>query len=114
MITTSADHGRAAVQQALVVAEEPEGATRTTASSTATSENLVRLLREALACSSASRSPGFSISRLQVGRSDLVQSRRPSGSPAPSNRLRLWASAARTARPCGESRLELTFQTLGR
>src|SRR5207245_7321847 len=32
----------------------------------------------------------------------------------PSYRLRLWASAARTARPCGESRLELTFQTLGR
>src|SRR6266496_5627485 len=28
MITTSADHGRAAVQQALVVAEEPEGDTR--------------------------------------------------------------------------------------
>jgi hypothetical protein len=28
--------------------------------------------------------------------------------------LRLWASAARTARPCGESVLELTFQTLGR
>jgi len=31
------------------------------------------------------------------------------------NRLRLRASAARTARPaCGESLLELTFQTLGR
>jgi len=28
--------------------------------------------------------------------------------------LRLQASAARTARPCGESLLELTFQTLGR
>jgi hypothetical protein len=28
--------------------------------------------------------------------------------------LRLRASAARTARPCGESLLELTFQTLGR
>jgi hypothetical protein len=30
------------------------------------------------------------------------------------NRLRLPASAARTARPCGESLLELTFQTLAR
>jgi len=28
--------------------------------------------------------------------------------------LRLRASAARAARPCGESLLELTFQTLGR
>jgi len=28
--------------------------------------------------------------------------------------LRLRASAARTARPCGESLLELAFQTLGR
>jgi len=34
--------------------------------------------------------------------------------PAPLNRLRLRASAARAARPCGESLLELTFQTLGR
>jgi hypothetical protein len=36
------------------------------------------------------------------------------GRRAPMNRLRLWASAARTAGPCGESVLELTFQTLGR
>ena len=57
------------------MSQKSRKATRTTASSTATSENLVRLLREALACSSASRSPGFSISRLQVGRSDLVRSR---------------------------------------
>jgi hypothetical protein len=28
--------------------------------------------------------------------------------------LRLRANTARTARPCGESFLELTFQTLGR
>jgi len=35
--------------------------------------------------------------------------------PARVNRLRLLASVARTARPpCGESLLELTFQTLGR
>lgn len=35
--------------------------------------------------------------------------------PASSNRLRLRASAARTAHPpCGESLLKLTFQTLGR
>jgi hypothetical protein len=33
---------------------------------------------------------------------------------APSSGLRLRASAARTARPCCESLLELTFQTLGR
>jgi hypothetical protein len=33
--------------------------------------------------------------------------------PARVNRLRLGTSAARTARPCGESLLELTFQTLG-
>jgi hypothetical protein len=36
------------------------------------------------------------------------------GRRPPTNRLRLWASAARTARPCGESVLELAFQTLGR
>jgi hypothetical protein len=30
------------------------------------------------------------------------------------NRLRLRVSAARTARPCGGSLLELIFQTLGR
>jgi hypothetical protein len=34
--------------------------------------------------------------------------------PAPGQRVRLRASAARTTRPCGESLLELTFQTLGR
>jgi hypothetical protein len=49
------------------------------------------------------------------GRSDLGRGRtHVSWPPAPTNRLRLWASAARTARPCGESVLELTFQTLGR
>ena len=37
-----------------------------------------------------------------------------SGSRPRLNRLRLRASAARAARPCGESLLELTFQTLGR
>jgi hypothetical protein len=34
--------------------------------------------------------------------------------PARVNRLRLGASAARTARPCGESLLELAFQPVGR
>jgi len=33
---------------------------------------------------------------------------------SPPTRLRLGASAARTALPCGESLLELTFQTRGR
>jgi hypothetical protein len=32
---------------------------------------------------------------------------------SPADRLRLRASPARTARPCGESLLELTFQTRG-
>jgi hypothetical protein len=49
------------------------------------------------------------------GRSDLGRGRtHVSWPPAPTNRLRLWASGARTARACGESVLELTFQTLGR
>jgi len=78
-------------------------------------KTLVRLLREALTGSCASRSPGFSISRLQLERSDLVRRRTPSGRRPRVNRLRLRASAARTARPpCGESLFELTFQTLGR
>ena len=68
------------------LSQKSRKATCTTASSTATSENLVRLLREGLGCSSASRSPGFSISRLQVGRSDLVR-RRTHALPASSKPL---------------------------
>jgi hypothetical protein len=47
-------------------------ATRTTASSTRPAKTLVRLLREALSCSCACRSPGFSISRLQVVLADML------------------------------------------
>jgi hypothetical protein len=70
-----------------LVADEPKGDTlyRFVYSD---QRNLVRLLREALACSSASRSPGSSISRLQVGRSDLVRSRKHAlWAPAPSKPL---------------------------
>jgi len=72
---------------ALLVAEEPKGDTHY-GFVYSTSENLVRLLRDALACSSESRSPGFSISRLQVGRSDLVRRRMHAlWAPAPSKPL---------------------------
>jgi hypothetical protein len=98
-----------------LVADEPKGDTlyRFVYSD---QRNLVRLLREAFACSSASRSPGSSISRLQVGGPiSFGAASTPSGRRPRVNRLRLRASAARTARPpCGESLLELTFQTLGR
>ena len=51
-------------------------------------KTLVRLLREALTCSCACRSPGFSILRLQVWRSDLGRSRTHAlWEPAPSKPL---------------------------
>jgi hypothetical protein len=47
------------------------------------------------------------------GRISVGAARTLAGS-RPVHRLRLRASAARTTRPCGESLLELTLQTLGR
>jgi hypothetical protein len=106
---------RRAVWGARFVSQKSRKATRTTLRLQRPAKTLVRLLREALTGSCASRSPGFSISRLQVGGPISFGARTPSGRRPRVNRLRLGASAARTARPaCGESLFELTFQTLGR
>jgi hypothetical protein len=97
------------------VAEEPKGDTlyRFVYSD---QRNLVRLLREALACSVRAVRRAFrSRDRKWGGPISFGAARTPSGRRPRVNRLRLRASAARTARsPCGESLLELTFQTLGR
>jgi hypothetical protein len=87
-----------------------------TASSTATARTLVRLLREALTCSVRAVRRAFRFrDRKWGGPISFGAPRTPSGRRRRVNRLRLRASAPRTARPpCGESLLELTFQTLGR
>jgi hypothetical protein len=85
-------------------------------------EDKRRLLERALALIAGNRSPapttpGAKVSGGGCGRrtSSLHERvgriRLRNGEPA--DRLRLRASAARTARPCGESILELTFQTRG-
>ncbi len=53
-------------------------------------------------------SPQVAAVRSRSGRTHALRE------PARINRLGLGASAARTPRPCGESLLELSFQTLGR
>ncbi len=78
---------RRAVWGARFVSQKSRKATRTTLRLQRPAKTLVRLLREALTGSCASCSPGFSISRLQVERSDLVRSTHALWAPAPSKPL---------------------------
>jgi hypothetical protein len=88
--------------------------TRTTASSSNDQRNLFRLSRDRIHFVLCVPLAGLSTSSPQWRRSDLARRTHALWEPARINRFRLGARAARTSRPCGESFLELSFQTLGR